>query len=585
MTNPPSSGGGLTLLGKLFSVLLVLGLVGLGAWMLFKPGGKGPFGGNGGTSGPGPASQTAQTGGAGGTGVGAGGADAASTTKFDTSDLSDTRTEVPRLPAALAYVPKDDTIDVELSGYAGYAGLIAANGGLEPNADSVFAKKYGFKVRIKISEDESWPALNTGRMAASATTADVLAVYGRQFQVVVPAQIAYSRGADGLVVRSDIKRVNDLKGKVVAAAQFTESDFFIRYLAREAGIPVKALPDLAATPDAESINLVYTSSGDKAGDVFAKALKAGSSALAGCVTWAPKTTQIPAESNGKAKLLVTNKNLLVIADVLVVNRGFAEKNPDKVAGLVDGLLAGNKAVRENPEANADVIGKAFKWDRTQTLAELQKVHLSNLPENGAFFAGGITQGGSFASIYQSAVLSYGAELVPNPVDSDYFVSADALKKAEASGAYKDQVAAIVPLQSSTAGRIEADPLLSRDIRFYFEPMSAKLDTGDKNNLDNLTAIKRMLDVSPGSRVLLVGHVDDSNKANLRKQGGEDLVRRMALEAMDLSKQRATEIRRQLIDRQKVEAKRIETVGRGWEQPVGTNPDLNRRVEVQWFTLE
>ena len=198
---------------------------------------------------------------------------------------------------------------------------------------------------------------------------------------------------------------------------------------------------------------------------------------------------------------------------------------------------------------------------------------------------GITQGGSFASIYQSAVLSYGAELVPNPVDSDYFVSADALKKAEASGAYKDQVAAIVPLQSSTAGRIEADPLLSRDIRFYFEPMSAKLDTGDKNNLDNLTAIKRMLDVSPGSRVLLVGHVDDSNKANLRKQGGEDLVRRMALEAMDLSKQRATEIRRQLIDRQKVEAKRIETVGRGWEQPVGTNPDLNRRVEVQWFTLE
>ena len=35
-------------------------------------------------------------------------------------------------------------------------------------------------------------------MAASATTVDVLAVHGRPFRVVVPAQIGYSRGADGV---------------------------------------------------------------------------------------------------------------------------------------------------------------------------------------------------------------------------------------------------------------------------------------------------------------------------------------------------------------------------------------------------
>ena len=61
---------------------------------------------------------------------------------------------------------------------------------------------------------------------------------------------------------------------------------------------------------------------------------------------------------------------------------------------------------------------------------------------------------------------------------------------------------------------------------------------------------------------------------------------MALEAMQLSKDRATEVMKQLVALEKVDPKRLETVGRGWMQPVSpTDPDLNRRVEVQWFTLE
>ena len=31
--------------------------------------------------------------------------------------------------------------------------------------------------------------------------------------------------------------------------------------------------------------------------------------------------------------------------------------------------------------------------------------------------------------------------------------------------------------------------------------------------------------------------------------------------------------------------RIEIVGRGWEEPAGPDAEQNRRVEVQWFTLE
>ena len=71
----------------------------------------------------------------------------------------------------------------------------------------------------------------------------------------------------------------------------------------------------------------------------------------------------------------------------------------------------------------------------------------------------------------------------------------------------------------------------------------------------------------------------------RQKGGEAYVRKMALSAMELSKNRAAEIRTLLIEKYNVDAKRLDIVGRGWEEPAGTDSAQNRRVEVQWFTIE
>lgn len=555
----------MTARGKIVFTLIFLLLVGFGVkrwWPKLQPGAS---------SGPGAAQHEP--------------ADAKADAKEELK-FSDTQFSVPRLDPAAPYQPKDGIVDIELSEYPGYAGLIVANGGLEPNDQSVFAKKHGFKVRIKLSEEESWSALNAGRMAASATTVDVLAVYGKQFQVTVPVQIGFSRGADGLVVRKEVRKVNDLKGKVLAASQFTEADFFIRYLAQESGLGVNMLATVKDKPDPEKINLVYADDAFIACDHFLAGLDGGTTNLMGCVTWAPKTTEAVEESQGKATLLTTNRNLLVIADILIVNKGFAQAQPKMVAGLVEGLLEGNKAVRENPNAHLDTIGKAFKWDRDKTKSELAKVHLSNGPENLAFFSGAIDAAGSFSSIYQSAVSAYGSELIKDPVDAERFADSTHLKALEAAGAFAGQQIAIAPLKSGSAGPLENDPLLSKNIRFQFEPNSAKLDLNQKDNLDNLGAIRRLLQVSPGSTILLRGHVDPSNVETFRKQGGETYLRQMALRATQLSKDRAAEIKRLLVEREKVETGRLDTVGRGWDEPVSkTDMDSNRRVEAQWFTLE
>ena len=547
----------MTARGKLLFTIIFLAIVGFGVskwWPQIKPGAESR---GGGSKGGGSASDL----------------------------IVETHTEVPRLGPAGDYQSKDNIVDLELSVYAGYAGIVAANGGLEPNDNSVFAKKHGFKVRIKLSEEESWNALNAGKMAASATTVDVLAVYGRQFNAVVPMQIGFSRGADGVVVQTGIKRINDLKGKVLASAQFTEADFFIRYLAQEAGMPVKMMTSLDAEPDPNAVNLVYAEDAMLACDAFTTD---ETGKIVGCVTWAPKTTDTVKESAGKAHLLTTNRNLLIVADVLVVNKGFAAAEPDKVKGLVAGILEGNQMVRNNPDANLDVIAKAFStkdepWDKARAKQELQKIHFSNGPENLSFFSGAMDAAGSFSGIYQSAIYSYGSELVKDPVDSERFLDLKHLKALETAGTFAGQTVSIAPIKTQGAGPVESDPLLSKNIRFLFQPNSAVLDMSNADNLKSLGSLKQMLQISPGSTILLRGHVDNS-KVEEFKKNGNDFLRTMAIKATDFSKQRAAEIKKQLVEREKIDAARIEVMGRGWEEPLATN-DESRRVEAQWFTLE
>ena len=545
-----------TILGKLFSVVLVLGLIGLGVYMIRSRSAAGPS-----------ESPAAEKSGGG------------------TAEVTEVKVEVPRLSPPAPFVLKDNIVPIEISEYAGYSGLIAANGGLEPTENSVFFKNHGFKVRLTIKEDENWSELNEGKMAASVTTVDVLAAYGKQLHAVVPAQIGFSRGADGIVVRNDIKRINQLKGKTIATAQFTEVDFFIRYLAQEAGLPINTLASLDAQPHPERLNLVYTEDGFGAGDLFLNDIKSGKNRLAGCVTWEPKVSEVVDGSGGQAHVLVTNRNLLIIADVMIVHRGFAQEQPKIVEGLVQGLLEGNRMVRERPDQYLDVIGRSFKWNRDETKQELANVHLSNLPENKAFFSGAIDAAGSFESIYQSAVLAYGSDLIKDPPDASRFASLGALGVVEKSGAFKDEKVAIAPIRSGGGASLEANPLLSKDIRFLFEANSSTLDQGNPENLKNLDAIKKLLQVSPGSTLLLRGHVDNARVDEFRKQGGDAYVRSMALRAMALSKDRASEIRKVLVEKYSIDAKRVETVGRGWEEPSSPSSDLNRRVEVQWFTLE
>lgn len=552
--------------GTAITLILVLGLLALGAWLMLRDKGE-------------PAADAPQA-----TSQQGGGDAPRPTVDGDAPSPVEPIEGLPLLEAAATYQPQGNVIDVDISDYAGYAGLVVANGGLAPNPDSFFAKNYGFQVRLTLSESESWSKLNNGRVAASVTTTDVLAALGRQFEVTVPAQMAFSRGADMVVVDAGIASINQLKGKVLAASQFNESDFFIRYLASEANVPVKVLRDLDARPLDGELGLVFYEDNDIACDAYEHEL-AGGGRLNGCVGWSPRTDEVIEASGGSAKMLVSNRNLLIVADILVVNKGFAKAKPEWTKGLVHGLLDGNRRVRDNPDAELSVIAKAFGWSEADTRGELAKVHFSNVPENLAFFGGTIDAAGSFNGIFQASVSSYG-KLIKNPADPARFVDTSFLDGLKDTAEFASQAIAIAPIKTRELGSLEGDALLSKDIRFFFEPNSAALDRDAQENLKYLDSIKNFLQVSPGSIVVLRGHVDNARQGEFEKQGGQALVKSMALKAMELSRQRAQAVKDALLKKHAgLAADRVEVVGRGWEEPAGPDSDLNRRVEVQWFTLE
>jgi NitT/TauT family transport system substrate-binding protein len=183
------------------------------------------------------------------------------------------------------------------------------------------------------------------------------------------------------------------------------------------------------------------------------------------------------------------------------------------------------------------------------------------------------------------LLAYG-DLVKNPTDPARYLDLSHLEALAKEGLFAGQVVAIAPIKTAAGASLEGDPLLKKDIRFFYQPNSSRLDDKEPKNAEYLDAVKQFLQVSPGSVVVLRGHVDNARVPEFRQQGGEELVRAMALKAMELSRQRAIGVREALLKRHaKLDAKRVEAVGRGWEEPVGADGALNRRVEVQWFTLE
>jgi NitT/TauT family transport system substrate-binding protein len=216
---------------------------------------------------------------------------------------------------------------------------------------------------------EGFFAMTAARLDGVVSTIDAMVLYlktGKEFQYVLA--LDDSAGGDGIVARKEIRSVKDLKGKKVAFAEGSVSQFFLNVLLKAAGLTQK---------DLDAVNMT-------AGD-------AGAAFVAGkvdaAVTWEPWLTRGKKAPHGHV-LVDSSKTPGLITDILIFRRDVIETRAREVRGVVN---AWNRAVaywETHPKESNEIMARAVGgWLKDPKVFEetLMGIKFYNRDANVKFF--------------------------------------------------------------------------------------------------------------------------------------------------------------------------------------------------------
>jgi NitT/TauT family transport system substrate-binding protein len=486
---------------------------------------------------------------------------------------------------------KDGKLIVEfpINVWPGWAPIIVANGGMEPNEGSVFYKKYGFFVHLALVDDpvKARDLFASGHSHILWGTLDMMALFSPELVKdsrtvpVVCQQIDWSAGGDGIVSRGDLHNINDFRMKnghrrKVVLAQNSPSHYLIMSLLIDAGID-PAEVDFKWASDAPAAAKIFVQ--DKTFDAF--------------VGWSPDIYTVSGEVPGTRLMVTTGSANHLIADVWAVRNDFYRDHPDVVANLARGIFEGMDMVRKDVPNAARLMSAAYKLPVEDCTSMIGKdggvaegdAHLSNYRENSNFFLDPFNPS-NFEVVWNRASTIYkslGAITVP--VSSAKVKAAGVLAKLGAE--YKEVRDLSQPTFKAGAmfktAEAESGEILTKSVIISFEPNKTMLNSQYDTNIPvMLDEIGKLAGAFGNAYIVIEGNTDASRKGVVPL----DLVRQ-------LSYDRADSVRRSILDKYKFDPNKFKVLGNGWENPVAgmtdaSNPEhnrKNRRVEVKVFPLE
>ncbi|MBU0954487.1 MAG: ABC transporter substrate-binding protein [Spirochaetes bacterium] len=483
---------------------------------------------------------------------------------------------------------------IPLDTWGGYAALFAANGGIKASKDSVFYKKHGFAVEF-VPEESAQAQLDgfaAGRYVAIWSSMDTLPLLYealRSDRRVVPQVIGlfdWSVGGDGILVRDFIRKPQDLKGKTILTSSPSAYSFFLLWY----------LAQLDISP--LDVKVVHVDDGDQALETFRD-----NKGIAAWVTWTPYLTDAVDKASAgfvpDTRLLITSRDAnQLIADVIVARNDFVKDNPAIAAGLVDGLFAGYDLIQAGNAQAFSAMAEFYKLPggAAEARSMLDEVHLATLPETEMFLALDNPIGAHKVFLLsQEYYKMLGIMPASSSWEPDRVLYSAAVEAARASGQYTMQKNTIQNSFNREAGLdindLENQRLvLAADIKLYFEAQKLDFDPDADTeeilqNLRHLGRVAEQMDILGTTIVKLVGHLDTSRVEDFRSQGPQAFIEASA-QAKLISKRRAEFVKTVLVERFGIDADRVITEGRGWDEPLDTlDPDANRRVEVQFLSFE
>lgn len=481
-------------------------------------------------------------------------------------------------------------VEFPINVWPGWAPIIVANAGLEPNEQSVFAQKYGFYVRLSIVDDpvKARDLFASGQSHVLWGTLDMMALFAPELVKdsrtvpVVCQQIDFSAGGDGVVARGDIRSINDFrmqngKRKKVVLAQNSPSHYLIMSLLIDAGIDPNDV-DFKWAADAPSAAKIFVQ--DSSFDAF--------------VGWSPDIYAVTDKLKGTRLVVTTGTANHLIADVWAVRNDFYRDHPEVVTGLVRGIFDGMDQVRKDPKTAAKALAMAFKIPEEDCgkmigsdggIAE-GDAHLTNYRENAKFFLDPFNPA-NFEVVWNSASTIYKSLGTIDATVPAAKVKASSILTGLAE-TYKEVRDLSQPtFRPDALTKLSAEAgsgqVLTKAVMISFEPNKSTLNPDYDTTIPaTLEEIGKLAGKFGNAYIIIEGNTDASRKGIVPT----DLVRQ-------LSYDRADAVRKAIMDKYKFDPNKFKVVGNGWDNPLPgcTDPSnaehnkKNRRVEVKVFPLE
>lgn len=267
--------------------------------------------------------------------------------------------------AAATAQAQETKVAIGISGWTGFAPLTLAK-------EAGIFKKNGLDVSIKkIPQKDRHLAVASGDIQCAATTVETWIVWNANGVATTQIfQLDKSYGADGMVVKSGIGKISDLKGKTVAAsAPGTAPYFTLAWMLKKNGLSPK---------DVKIVNLEPQAA--------ANAMIAGTADLDAAMTYEPYLSAVRAKPEA-GKIIATTLDYPMVMDTFGCTPKFLSENPRAAKALADSYFEAVEMIRKEPKKSFEIMGADVKQSGEQFEASSKYLRWQDRAANQKFFAG------------------------------------------------------------------------------------------------------------------------------------------------------------------------------------------------------
>jgi NitT/TauT family transport system substrate-binding protein len=266
---------------------------------------------------------------------------------------------------AAAATAQDTKVAIAISGWTGFAPLTLAK-------EAGLFKKHGLDVTIKkIPQKDRHLAIASGDVQCAATTVETWIVWNANGVPTTQIfQLDKSYGADGMVVKRNITKISDLKGKTVAAsAPGTAPYFTLAWMLKKNGLSVK---------DVKVVNLEPQAA--------ANAMIAGTEGIDAAMTYEPYLSAVRAKPEA-GTIIATTLEYPMVMDTFGCTPKFLADNPRAAKALADGYFDAVAMIKADPKKSFEIMGADVKQSGEQFEASQKYLRWQDREANQKFFAG------------------------------------------------------------------------------------------------------------------------------------------------------------------------------------------------------